>query len=72
MFNLTFTERARTAYQNNDQTLADLLEQAAELEADNEALSDKLWDSELEIDELNKKIIDLEKEVEALRLKLAD
>ena len=48
MHNLTYQERARFAYANGNTELAEALEKCAELEAENERLTDRVWDLEQE------------------------
>ena len=60
MHNLTYQERARFAYADGNTELAEVLEQLAELELDNEVLTDRVWDLEQEV-------ADLQEQLEALK-----
>ena len=52
MHNLTYQERARFAYANGNDELAEALEDLATFEAEEERLTDRVWDLEQELIEL--------------------
>ena len=52
MYSLTYQERARFAYADGNTELAEALERCAEFEAENERLTDCVWDLEQEIADL--------------------
>lgn len=52
MHNLTYTERARNAYAEGNDELANALEQLAELTFENERLIEKVWDLEDALDKV--------------------
>ena len=52
MHNLTYQERARFAYANGNTELAEALEDLATFEAEEERLTDRVWDLEQELIEL--------------------
>ena len=52
MHNLTYQERARFAYADGNTELAEALEDLATFEAEEERLTDRVWDLEQEIEEL--------------------
>ena len=50
--NLTYQERARFAYADGNTELAEALEDLATFEAEEERLTDRVWDLEQEVAEL--------------------
>ena len=52
MYNLTYQERARFAYADGNDELAEALEDLATFEAEEERLTDRVWDLEQEVAEL--------------------
>ena len=52
MHNLTYQERARFAYTAGNDELAEALEDLATFEAEEERLTDRVWDLEQELIEL--------------------
>ena len=70
MHNLTYQERARFAYAAGNDELAEVLEQLAELELDNEVLTDRVWDLEQEITGMREEVKCLEDQVDDLNQQL--
>lgn len=60
MHNLTYQERARFAYANGNDELAKVLEELATFEAEEERLTDRVWDLEQEM-------ADLQEQLEAIK-----
>lgn len=65
MYNLTYQERARFAYADGNTELAEALERCAELEAENEELTDQVWN--LENKQCDESIRMLDGAIKALR-----
>jgi len=63
---LTFDERARLAYAEGYTETAELLAEMADLQAERDALQDKLWEEESRAEDLEKELKSAKEEIEAL------